>query len=178
MPRIQSISQEKASKEVSTIYDDLKKKMGKIPNIFLHMGNSSAILKGYLQLSDAAAHSSLPENIRESVALVVSQTNNCNYCLSAHTMIAKGAGLNDQEILQSRKGSAQDAKLKAILIFSKAIVDKKGMVDDRDVADVKKAGVSDQEITDIILVVVQTIFTNYFNHIVDPVVDFPQAPAL
>lgn len=175
MPRIASMPKEKASKEVAAIYDDLTKKIGKVPNIFLHMGNSPAILKGYLALSDAAGQSSLSAKVREEIALVVSQANNCNYCLSAHTVIGKGAGLSEQEILAARKGAAADSKTKAILIFSKAVVDKKGLVNDSDVTALKSAGVSDQEIADIILVVIQTIFTNYFNHIVDTPIDFPLA---
>lgn len=178
MTRVKPIQEDTAEAEVSVIYKGIKSKMGKVPNIFLNMGNSPAVLKGYLGLSDAAGHTSLSPKLRELIALTVGQANNCGYCLSAHTAIAQGSGVSDQEILSARKGAAKDAKTQAILAFAKIVVEKKGLVTDQDVATLKAAGVSDSEIVEIILVITLNIFTNYFNHITDPKIDFPVAPKL
>lgn len=178
MSRINQVPPEKASKDVKEIYTALQSKLGKIPNIFLNMGNSAAVLKGYLDLSKAADSSSLSAQLREQIALLVSQENNCGYCLAAHTIIGKGAGLGEKEILQARRGQAVDKKTIAILKFAKAVVDERGRVNERAVADLKAAGISDTELVEIILVVIQTTFTNYFNHITDPKIDFPIAPEL
>jgi uncharacterized peroxidase-related enzyme len=178
MSRVNPISSDKASPEVKKIYQDFEKKLGRIPNIFLNMGNSLAVLKGYIGLNEAVNQSSLDPKLREQIALIVGQTNHCNYCLSAHTAIAKGIGLADDEIMQARQGTAQDPKSKAILKFAKTIVDNRGNVTNQDVASLKVAGVNDTQLVEIILVVIQNIFTNYFNHITDPHIDFPVAPEL
>lgn len=178
MSRIQSVPKEKAQKNVQDIYGAIEKKMGKVPNIFLNMGNSAAVLKGYLGLSEAASQTSLSPKVRELIALAVGQANHCNYCLSAHTAIAHGEKIADQEILLARKGDSQDAKTKAILAFAKTVVEKKGNVTEQDVSTLKKAGVSDTELVEIILVINLNMFTNYFNHITDPKIDFPLAPNL
>lgn len=177
--RLQPINPEAASEELKKIYQDLQKKMGgKIYNVFLNMGNSPAVLKGYLALSEAEKQAHLSPKLKQQIALVVSQDNTCQYCLAAHTQIAKSVGLQDNEIMQARQGQASEIKTQAILKFAKLVSDKKGKVSDQDVAQLKEAGVNEQELVEITLVVLTTLFTNYFNNVTDPQVDFPLAPAM
>lgn len=176
MSRVQSISPEKASSKVKPLYDALQKKLGRIPNIFLNMGNSPAVLKAYFALSEAAGETTLSPMLREQIALVVSQANQCQYCLSAHSAIGKATGLSDNEILLARKGEAGPTKDAAIIRFAKSIVEKRGHLDKTEIETVKKAGVTDQELIEVILVVNLNMFTNYFNHITDPQIDFPEVP--
>jgi len=178
MSRINEVKPEQAQKEVKDIYKSLEQKMGRVPNIFLNMGNSAAVLKGYLGLSDAVGQTSLPPKLREEIALIVSQANNCRYCLSAHSAIAKGLGVPDQEVLLARQGQAKDPKTQAILKFAKSVVENRGNVSNQDVASLKAAGVTDQQVVEIILIIALNMFTNYFNHITDPKIDFPVAPEL
>lgn len=175
MERMTPVLPEKATGDIKSIYDKIQKKMGVIPNIFKNMANTPAVLLAYLDLSDKAAHTKLAPQLREEIALAVSQANECNYCLSAHTQIAKKEGLPDQEILLARKGEAQDPKTRAILKFARKVVDKKGKVSDADVTELKTAGVNDSELGEIFLNIMATFFTNYFNHIADTKNDFPQA---
>lgn len=178
MSRIAAVLPEKANPEIKGIYAELQKKMGKIPNIFQNMANSPTVLKGFLALSDAIATTSLSPQLREQIALVVAQTNQCNYCLSAHSAIGSMIGLKEPDVILARKGQAHDPKTQAILAFAKAVVEKRAKIVDQDVAKLKAAGVTDTELTEIILVITINMFTNYFNHITDPVIDFPKAPEL
>lgn len=178
MSRTRPLDKNKATPHVKEIFGQIESKLGKIPNIFLHLGNSEAALKGFMDLSDAAGRTSLDPRLREKIALTVGQTNNCNYCLSAHTAIAKGFGLQESDILEARQSHTADPKSQAILQFAKTVVEKRGLVDEKNISDLKAAGVDDKEITEIILVIMVNMFTNYFNHITDPVIDFPVAPEL
>lgn len=178
MSRINPITPEKASAKVKDLYAAIQKKMGRIPNIFLNMGNSSAVLEGYLSFSEAANHTSLSPQLREQIALAVGQANHCQYCLSAHTMIAKGAGLSDNDIIKARQAQAPDSKTQAILKFARQAVESKGNLKNQDVAALKAAGITDAELVEIIMVISLNMFTNYFNHITDPIIDFPEAPAV
>jgi len=178
MSRVQPVTADKAKPAVQEIYKALEKKMGKVPNIFLNMGNSAAVLKGYLGLSDAVNLTSLDPKLREEIALIVGQANQCNYCLSAHTAIAKGTGLSDQEILSARNAQSQNPKTQAILTFVKSVVDKRGKIDDQEVTGLKAKGVNDAEIAEIIMIITLNMFTNYFNLVTDTKIDFPIAPKL
>lgn len=178
MSRVKPINVEEAKGEVKELYQDLEKKMGKVINIFLNMGNSAATLKGFLSMSEAANQTTIPPKVREQIALIVGQTNHCQYCLSSHTTLAKGLGINDQDILRARHGESQDPKSQAILKFAKAVVENRSHISNQDVACLKAAGVNDTELVEIILLININMFTNYFNLITDPKVDFPIAPEI
>ena len=143
-----------------------------------HMGHSPAVLKGFLALTEAVTNTSIPQQLREQIALTVSQTNQSNYCLSAHTMISRMAGMLDKDIMFTRKAQANDPKTQAILDFAKNVVEKRGQVSDQEINKLKSAGISETEIVEIIMIIVMNMFTNYFNRIVDPAIDFPAAPKL
>lgn len=176
MTRVNSVTEEKASAKIKPIYDMLHKKLGRVPNIFLNMGNAPSVLSGYLALNEAASHTALNPKIREQIALIVGQTNQCNYCLSAHSAIAGSLGLKQEEILSARKGKASTPKDQAILQFAKHMVENKGHMKDTEIAELKNAGVSDEEMLEIVMLVSLNIFTNYFNLLTDPSIDFPEIP--
>lgn len=178
MSRTAQVNPEQATDNLAVMFDGLNKKLGRIPNIFRHMGASPAALEAYLALSGASAKTSLDVKTREQIALIVGQQNNCGYCLAAHTAIGQSVGLTLEQTIEARKGQATDPKAQAIVNFAKEVVAKKAVIDDATVANLKKAGVSDQEIIETVLVITQNIFTNYFNHIVDPEIDFPVSPAI
>ena len=80
---------------------------------------------------------------------------------------------SDEQIRDSRGGHSPDSKVEAALQFAQQVVAQRGWVSDEDLANVRDAGYGDAEIAEIIANVAQTIFSNYFNHVAEPVVDFP-----
>lgn len=175
MSRVNSVTEEKANDKVKPIYDMVHKKLGRVPNMFLNMGNAPAVLSGYLALSEAASHTTIGSKLREQISLVVGQVNDCEYCLSAHSAVAGLLGLKEADIIAARKGNSSNPKDQAILQFAKKMVENRGHMTDAEVAELKKAGVSDEEMLEIVMLVAVNIFTNYFNHLTDPVLDFPKA---
>ena len=178
MDRVSPVAVEKAPAAVKPTFDVIQKKMGRVYNMFRNMANSPETLNAFLQLNEMCDRTSLPKNLRAEIALVVAQTNNCNYCLSAHSQIAKLFGINDQDILWARKGQSQDNKWQAILRFAKAVVEKHASVSDQQVQELKNSGVSDKELCEIMLVINLNMFTNYFNKVTNTENDFPPAPSI
>lgn len=174
MPRLNAIDPKEATGKAKELLDGVKTKIGMVPNLMRTFANSPAALEGYLNFSGALGGGVLDAKLREQIALAVADANNCEYCLSAHTAIGKMVGLNENELVASRRASSDDAKTSAALMFAHQIVVKRGEVDDTDVRTVRAAGYSDGEITEIIANVALNIFTNYFNHIAQTVVDFPK----
>lgn len=174
--RVSPILEQQAPSALKQTFNTIQKKMGRVVNMFRNLANSPEALNCYLQMSEICDRCSLPKELREEIALVVSQANNCNYCLSAHSAIAKSFGMHEKEILSARKGQSQDKKWQAILKFCKAIIDKRGTVSDADVQELKNQGVTDKELCEIVLVTNLNMFTNYFNKIINTENDFPPAP--
>ena len=174
MPRLNAIDPTVATGKAKELLDGVKAKIGMVPNLMRTFANSPAALEGYLSFSGALGGGLLNAKLREQIALAVADANSCEYCLSAHTAIGKMVGLNDNDIAASRQSSSGDAKVDAALKFAHQIVVKRGEVLDSEVQSVRDAGYSDGEITEIIANVALNIFTNYFNHIAQTVVDFPR----
>ena len=157
--------------------DGVEKKLGSVPNIFKTMAHSPAILQFYFSGSDALGQTSLSAALREQIALVVAGQNACDYCASAHTQIAKGQGVSEDETQMNLKGDASDPKVKAALDFSAKLVRDKAHISETDLKALTDAGWSEAQALEIVTVVAFNIFTNYFNHVADTDVDFPHVSA-
>ena len=142
------------------------------------LANSTAALDAYLQFSSKLAAGVLSAKTREQIALTVGQENECDYCVAAHCTLGEMAGLNAQQIRDSRQGTAGDPKTAAILKFSRKLVKVRGLVSDADVDDVRRSGATDGEIAEVVANVALNVFTNYFNHVAGTVIDFPRPDVL
>jgi AhpD family alkylhydroperoxidase len=95
------------------IFAQLEKGLGKVPNLYATLAWSEHALGNYLALQNAKT--SLTPKEREVINLVVSQVNDCAYCLAAHTVLGGMAGFAPEQILEIRKGAAVfDPKLDAL----------------------------------------------------------------
>lgn len=178
MPRIQSINTENADGRARELLNHIQTKMGMTPNMMRSMANSPAVLQAYLGFGEALAKGALSSKLREKIALAVSEANGCGYCLAAHSAIGHTVGLSKEEIFDSRRSYSVNRNDNVVLKFVRKLVDKRGVVDDNDVSILRDAGFGDGEIAEIIANVTHSIFTNYFNHVAEPDVDFPPIRAL
>ncbi|MBX9623315.1 MAG: carboxymuconolactone decarboxylase family protein [Gemmataceae bacterium] len=178
MTRITPIDLQAAEGRAKELLDAVKGKLGMVPNMTRAMAASPAVLDAYVGFSGALARGVLSPGVREQLALVVGETNHCDYCVAAHTALGKRAGLSDQDILDGRRGAAADPKAAALVRFARAVVDKRGQVDDADLAAVREAGAGDAEVAEVVAHVALNVFTNYFNTVAGTPIDFPKAPAL
>lgn len=178
MERIKVIATEESTGKAKELLEGVQKKLGMTPNMMRTMAHSPAVLNAYLSFSSALGGGSLPAKLREQIALVVGETSGCQYCLSAHSALGQMVGLSHEEILDSRRGESSESKSRVALRFARELVTERGRVDDYELAQVRKVGFSDGEIAEIVANVALNLFTNYFNHVADPQVDFPAVEPL
>ena len=146
-----------------------------IPNIYATLANSPAALKANLALGDTLKAGSLSMKEVETVALSVSQINNCAYCLAAHTAVGKMAGFTEEETIAIRTGEITDTKIKALSDLTKEITNSKGYPTEATLNAFYNAGYSKATLIEVIGLVALNTFNNYFNHIAETPVDFPLA---
>ena len=176
MPVINPVTPENAGAAQDAL-NGLQQKLGTVPNIYATMAQAPAALNGFLAFSEALASGVISAAVREQIALTVAGRNSCDYCASAHTLLATLNGVAKDEAAQNLNGVATDAKTQAILTFAAAVVEQRGNLTESQIADLRNAGVSDQELVEIIAIVAANIFTNYFNHIAKTEIDFPVVSA-
>jgi len=173
MARIQPINRQTASAEVNTTLDAVKAKMGKVPNLVATFAQAPVALNAYLALSEVVSKGRLTAKQRESLALAIGQANSCQYCLSAHSLIARGAGLHSEAVKAARQANAEDALTDALLKLAVKIVNQRGVISDGDFTEAHLAGVDDGLILEVITSVALNTLTNYTNHIAQTDIDFP-----
>ena len=173
MQRIPAIDPTQATGKGKQLLDGVQAKLGFTPNLMKTLATAPVTLEAYLNFSVTLGAGVLDAKFREQIALAVAQANSCEYCLSAHSAIGKMVGLKPEEIESSRESRSTDAKRDAGLKFAQLIVVQRGELSDSAVENVRRAGYSDGEITEIVANVAINIFTNYFNHVARTDVDFP-----
>lgn len=82
-----------------------------VPNMMRTMGNSPALLNGYLSFNAALSEGVLGGKLGELIALTVAGANSCEYCNAAHTFIGeKLVHIDLMAIADAREGQYADSR--------------------------------------------------------------------
>jgi uncharacterized peroxidase-related enzyme len=154
--------------------EGIQKSIGMLPNIHKLMAHSPAVLEGYLAFSAALGKGSLSAQDREQISLAVAGYDRCEYCASAHTLLAKKAGVSEAEATDNLHGKSGDARMSTLISFCLSMLKNKGFVSDDEMKSLRQAGFTDEQIVEIVAIVCMNIFTNYFNHVAGTDLDFPK----
>lgn len=178
MKTIQVPITEEVSPTSQLLFDQIKKKLGKLPNLHATIGYSAPALKGFLDFEASLSTGMFTPKEREAIALIVSEVNQCAYCLAAHTILATSKGFTKAQTLDIRRGETSDARLNTILRLAKSIVENHGHAEKALVNDFFVAGYPQAALVELTGLVTMRIFTNYVYALTDVPVDFPAAEVL
>jgi uncharacterized peroxidase-related enzyme len=175
MSRIPTAPVQSATGDAALIFEDLTKSIGSVPNLYAAVGSlDPAILKSYLAADAALASGTLSTKDIETIKVIVSEATGCHYCLAAHHMLGKAAGLSSNELKNIRTGEPTgDAKRDALVKFVRLLQQSSGTVGQHEFDAIKAAGYDGRQLVEISFAMALTIFTNAFNRINDTIVDFP-----
>jgi len=169
MTRINALTIDQASPAAQTLLTGAKAKLGMVPNLFSTLAHSPAALAGYLQLNDALQQGALSAKDREIISVAAAQFNGCGYCLSAHTLMGKGAGLSANDIAAARQGQGSP-----VAILTHQVLRARGQISNGELAAARAAGLSDAQIAEVVAAVGLNVLTNYFNNLAGTDIDFPR----
>jgi uncharacterized peroxidase-related enzyme len=151
--------------------------LGAVPNMFKAMGNSAMALDGFLTLNGNLGQGKLGPELIKMIILATSELNGCEYCVSAHTQMAKDASLlTGEQCLAARRFEGTDDRSTAVLKFAKEVWETKGKVTDGAVDAVRRAGLGDEEIVEVLGVMALATNANYVSNVGVLDLDFPEAP--
>jgi len=177
MATFQVPTKDEVSEGNKAIFENLEKGLGFVPNLYAAYAYSPTALGDYLTLQNRK--SSLKAKEREIINLVVSQVNECAYCLAAHTALGKMNGFTDDQILEIRSGRATfDAKFDALASFVRDITINRSKPSAEAVDNFFAAGYTQENLIDTIVVIGDKIISNFGHGTTQVPVDFPAAPEL
>jgi len=103
---------------------------------------------------------------QQVVALTVSATNDCAYCMGAHSAVAQMVRMPDDVLAALRdQRSLSDRKLNALRTLVLAVLQHRGWVPEGELEHVVTAGYSQRHILDVLTIVSLKTLSNYVNHI-------------
>jgi uncharacterized peroxidase-related enzyme len=163
---------ETASQEASPVLEATQAAFGFIPNLLGVMAHSPALAEACLTISGLFDKTGLTPVERQVVLLTVSQYHGCHYCVAAHSALADmqavpadivAAIRSDQEI--------QNARLQALRVFVRTVVENRGWLDERDLQAFYSAGYRPENVMDVLVGVAQKTMSNFTNHIAQTPLD-------
>lgn len=170
-------TRDEVSANNQAIFDNLKSKLGFVPNLYAYYAKSETALNDYLTLQ--GRKTTLNNKEKEVVNLVTSQINGCEYCQAAHTAIGKMNGFSDEQILEIRGGAAAfDDKLNALATFTADVVQNRGRASEAAKAAFFEAGYTEVNLIDTVVLIGDKIISNYVHNLTGFAIDFPAAPVL
>jgi len=103
MAKVKMVIEDETTENVKHVYEDIKTTMGipAVPNLFRAMDNYPELLTAtWNQFKTVMGPGELTPREKQLVALAVSATNNCHYCIHAHTAALKGLGLSEKGLVE------------------------------------------------------------------------------
>lgn len=151
----------------------VKKAFGFVPNLIGTLAASPTATKAYLTVADLFGNSSLNAVEQQVVLLATSVENSCEYCVAAHSLMAKNFAKADVQIVEALRNNEAlpDAKLNALANFTKQVVVKKGFVSKEELSSFINSGYSQENALEVIVGIAQKILSNYTNHLTDITLD-------
>lgn len=173
MTHLDTFNPENATGEHKELFDQINSAFGTVPNMFKTIGNSPAALKSMFGFFGALGSGVISAQLGEQLAVYIANLNRCTYCLSAHTLLGKNAGVSAEDMASAQQGKSNDHKTQAALVFAGKVVKQRAQITKNDVSDLRNAGFSSEEIAEILAHIALNIFTNYTNEAFKVENDFP-----
>ena len=164
MAWIEEIDVDAADEELARIYAELIEKRGKVSNILKVHSLHPAAMQSHLDLymTIMFGRSGLSRAEREAVAVVVSASNDCEYCVRHHVEALRRY-VRDEDTLQTLARAENldslETRLGNIVMHAEKLTSAPGAMTESDLHDLRAVGLSDRDILDLTLIV------GYFNFV-------------
>jgi len=164
MSWIEEIDVSEADGKLAEMYAQLLKQRGKVSNILKVHSLNPAAMDDHLDLYVTLmfGKSGLSRLEREAIAVVVSASNECAYCVNHHAESLRQY-IDDEEtmsLLMTADGlETLEPRLSNIVRHAEKLTDAPGAMTEIDLGELRAEGLSDKDILDL------TLITGYFNFV-------------
>ncbi|HJM61863.1 MAG TPA: carboxymuconolactone decarboxylase family protein [Alphaproteobacteria bacterium] len=99
MPTVTMVEYDDASEAVRALYDEIMERRGVnfVPNIWKTLATHPPTLERIWRgIETVMVDGRLDRLTKEMIAVAVSATNGCEYCIASHTAVARKLGMDDE----------------------------------------------------------------------------------
>jgi uncharacterized peroxidase-related enzyme len=149
------------------LLEGIARSFGFVPNLFGVFAESPAALRGALAIYEAFSTSSLSPADQQLIMLAASEANDCEYCVAAHSTLARRMAKMDAALVDAVRCRAllSDSRLDALVTFTRKVVEQRGVLADAEVSAFLDAGYTRAQVIEVLLGVGMKTFNNYVDHI-------------
>ncbi|WP_186101930.1 carboxymuconolactone decarboxylase family protein [Burkholderia gladioli] len=175
MSRLSTIAVADATGSTAELFTKIRKAVGKVPNAYATIGtHHPEALAAMLGIDAILAGGTLSKAEIETIKLAVSENAGCDYCIAAHTLAGKFAGLSPEAMRQIRAGEPTgDVKRDALVTYVRSVVSTRGTVPAEQLDHFIAAGFTERQVIEVSLAIASITFTNLVNRANDTTLDFP-----
>jgi uncharacterized peroxidase-related enzyme len=140
--------------DVRAVCDDARAKVGFVPNVFLAYARRPEHFRAFMHYHDLLMRgpSGLSRAEREAIVVAVSAENRCLYCTVSHgaalRILGKDPIVADQ-ISANWRTADLSPRLRAILTFAARVNEPEFAASDKELAELKAVGLSDDDAWDV-----------------------------
>ncbi len=166
MPWIRTVEPEDADDRLKPVYDRIEAQRGKLSAIMQVQSLSPAAMAAHLDLYMAVmfGRSGISRAERELVAVVVSTANGCRYCVAHHAAALAAYWKSEERVRRAAADwrSLEDLteRERAMVEYAEALTRQPSTVGEHRVEAMREAGLSDEDVLAVNLVVAYFNFVN------------------
>ena len=163
---------ESAPEKSKPALQDLKNAFGFVPNVVGAMAASPVLISSLVPVFHNVHSGSFSEAETQVVLLTDAVTNSAAWPVALHSKLALEAGVSADDVQAIRARSApKDRKLAAMSALARAMIEKRGHLEDRDLAAFQEAGYGQDLVLEVITIVAASAITNYTASITRPALE-------
>ncbi|WP_233852687.1 carboxymuconolactone decarboxylase family protein [Paraburkholderia sp. HD33-4] len=160
---------ESAPEQSKPALNTLAEIFGMVPNMPAKMAGSPRLLTALVGVFNQAHGGNLNEQQMQVLLLTNAVTNGSAWPVAFHSFLGIKEGLSEADVQAIRERRfPQDAKLAALSRLARTLIEKRGRIDDHDIAAFTEAGFDQALVLDVVLVVAASTMTNYTASVTQP----------
>jgi AhpD family alkylhydroperoxidase len=142
--------------------EQLQAAFGVIPNVAATMSNSPVLINGLVGLFGVVHGGTFTEAQIQILLLTNAVINECAWAVAFHTALALKEGIDPTDVQAIRERRLpREGTQAALSLLARTLIEKRGRLDDQDIAQFVGAGFERNLVLEVIAVVAASTITNY-----------------
>jgi alkylhydroperoxidase family enzyme len=152
----------------------LRSAFGMIPNIAGATATSPILINSLVALFGNVHGGNFTEAQVQIILLTDAVTNGSTWAVAFHTALALKEGIDPADVQAIREGRLpKDSRFAALSGLAKAMIEKRGRLDDKDIDRFLAAGFGQDRLLEVVAAVAASTITNYTGSITKPPLEAP-----
>jgi alkylhydroperoxidase family enzyme len=153
---------ESAPEQSKPAMNGLAQAFGMVPNIAGAIAGSPKLINGLVGVFQQVHGGNFTEAQVQVILLTNAVTNGSPWPVAFHSFLGLKEGLSEADVQAIRERRLpEDVKFAAVSRLARTLIEKRGQLDDQDIATFTEAGFDQALVLDLILVVAASTMTNY-----------------